>query len=651
MPILLPKTWSFLGLMLLYYSQLYAQIELAPFFSDHMVLQRDRPIRIWGEAPAGEQLRVSMANRVTVVRADEEGQWMATMGAVDVGGPYTLEIKGTSVRKELEDVWVGEVWLCLGQSNMEWPLAKTTDSDVSIANANLPLLRYFKVTSSMAMQPQEHLSNGAWLVSSPETAGAFSGVAFHFAKTKLDQEEIPIGIIEAAWGATNIKSWMSPDALQQQSDLAMIVAEMQSLNLADLQDSLQTAEQHWRESFDEFDLGLPSLWQNRMAQEVDWPLMELPQPWERGGPLSADGVVWFKKDFELTAEQSEQALELSLGVLDDEEEVFVNGEPLAPGNFDYRAFRRYTIPSTLLQAGVNTLTIRISDFGYVGGFIGKAEDLQLMQGDWRLSLAGPWKYQWGTPDLPVKPRPIGPNSYPGLVYNAMIHPLTQLTIGGVLWYQGESDLSDPFHYRNLLLNLIDDYRIRWKLGDFPFLIAQLPYFRNPLSQPGESGWATLRESQAFPLQRRRIGLIPLIDQGSTTDIHPKNKAVVGQRFALVEHLLQDKNPLSFGAARVDEVRLADSLLVLHFKDVGEGLHSDTPDHLNGFAVAGEDGKYYWAKAVLTSAFTIEVSSSLVPHPKFVRYAWADNPGPLHLFDSHILPVPPFRTDKLKVPWE
>lgn len=651
MPIYLPKTWSFLGLMLLCYSHLFAQIELAPFFSDHMVLQRDRPIRIWGEAPAGEQLRVSMANRVTVVRADENGRWMATMGAVEVGGPYSLEIIGAAVHKELEDVWVGEVWLCMGQSNMEWPLAKTADSEVSIANADLPLLRYFKINSRMAMQPQEHLPSGTWLVSSPENAGAFSGVAFHFAKTKLEKENIPIGIIEASWGATTIKSWLGPNALQQRQDLAMILAQMQNLNISDLQDSLRTAEQHWRESFDEFDIGLTALWQNRMAQEVDWPLMELPQPWERGGPLSADGVVWFKKDFDLTGEQSEQALELSLGVLDDEEEVFVNGIPLASGNFDYRAFRRYTIPSALLQAGENTLTVRISDFGYVGGFIGKPEDIQLIQGDWSLSLAGTWKYRWGTPDLPSKPRPIGPNSYPGLVYNAMIHPLTQLTIGGILWYQGESDLDDPYHYRTLLLNLIDDYRTQWKLGDFPFLIAQLPYFRSPLLQPGESGWATLRESQAFPLQRRSIGLVPLIDQGSTSDIHPRDKAVVGQRFAIVEHLLQDKNPASFGGASVDQIRVEDSTIVLHFKDVGEGIHADSPDQLNGFAVAGENGKYHWADAVLTSTFTIQVSSSLVPHPKFVRYGWADNPGPLQLFDSNLLPVPPFRTDKLKVPWE
>ncbi|NRB49536.1 MAG: hypothetical protein HRU41_17785 [Saprospiraceae bacterium] len=651
MLISLPKAWSVTGLTLLFYFPLLAQIDLPVFFADHMVLQRDRPIRIWGTAPVGEQLRVSMEDRVTVVRADENGQWMATMGSIPVGGPYSLEIKGSTSYRKLEDVWIGEVWLCMGQSNMEWPLSKTDSYEQVRTQIDFPNLRYFKVRKDMAMQPEEQLSGGSWQRASAETVGDFSGVAFHFAQSKSTQENVPIGIIEASWGATGIRTWMGPNALRKDSSLAATLATMEGLDLDKVQDSLANAALSWRERFDQYDLGLSEGWASLTTTDLDWPQMNLPEIWERGGPLLVDGVVWFKKDFELKAEQLEQDIVLSLGVLDDEETVYLNGVELPVENFSFRSFRTYTLSKEQLQLGRNTLSVKIRDYGYVGGFLGQPEDLQLIQGDWSLPLEGSWRYQWGTPELPAKPLTLGPNAYPGLVYNAMVHPLTQLTIGGILWYQGESDLNDPFHYRKLLLDLVDDYRQRWKIGDFPFLIVQLPYFRTPLLHPAESGWATLRESQAYPLRRRQIGLVSQIDLGSTNNIHPTNKRDLGGRCAQIARILDEQRPLSFGGAQVEAIENLDSVLLLSFTEVGAGLQSSLPEQLPGFAVAGEDGKFHWAEAQLVSAHTIRLRSKEVPVPLFVRYAWADNPGSLDLFDGHGLPVPPFRTDKLKVPWE
>ncbi|MBX2871331.1 MAG: hypothetical protein KTR30_04510 [Saprospiraceae bacterium] len=651
MLISLPKAWSVIGLTLLFHFQLLSQIDLPIFFNDHMVLQRDRPIRVWGTAPAGEQLRISMENRVTVVEADEAGHWMATMGAIAVGGPYTLEIKGRESYRQLQDVWVGEVWLCMGQSNMEWPLSKTDNYEAIQTQADLPSLRYFKVSKGMAMQPQTMLPGGTWQIASPETVGNFSGVAFHYAKKRLEAENVPIGIIEVTWGATGIRTWMGPEALRKQADLAANLTAMESLDIDEVQDSLRNAALTWRESFDQYDVGLQEDWAASSDEDLDWPMMDLPQIWERGGPLLVDGTVWFKRDFEITAEQSQQDIDLSLGVLDDREEVFLNGNQLPVGNFTYRSFRRYTLPQEHLEAGKNSLTVRISDYGYVGGFLGQADDLQLSQENWTLPLAGPWFYRWGTPALPAKPEALGPNTYPGLVYNSMVNPLTKLTIAGILWYQGESDLNDPFHYRQLLLDLIDDYRQQWKLGDFPFLLIQLPFFRTPFSQPGESGWATLRESQTFPLVRRQVGLVPLIDQGATHNIHPTNKEVVGKRCAQVAKILEEKMPASFGGAELEAVERTDTALILRFKEEWANLQSSTPDQLPGFAIAGADGQFYWAEARLLSDKSILLSSDQVRTPLYARYAWADNPGILDLFDGSGLPLPPFRTDKFTVPWE
>lgn len=596
-------------------------------------------------------MRVSMENRVTVVKADEYGHWMATMGSVPVGGPYSLELRGTTSYLQLEDVWVGEVWLCMGQSNMEWPLSKTDNYDSAQAESDLPSLRYFKVNKGMAMQPQDGLAGGIWQIASPETVSNFSGVAFHFAKTRLLEEGIPIGIMEVSWGATGIRTWMGPEALLKQEDLVEILASMDNLMIDEVQDSLRDAEKVWRESFDQYDLGLLENWVDTSTDQLDWPTMNLPQTWERGGPLLVDGTVWFKREFEINNEQTQQDIELSLGVLDDREEVFINGQQLETENFSYRSFRRYTLPHEQLRLGKNTLTVRISDYGYVGGFLGESDDLYLQQGDWILPLDGPWFYRWGTPELPSKPRSLGPNTYPGLVYNAMVHPLTQLTIGGILWYQGESDLNDPFHYRKLLLHLIDDYRQQWKLGDFPFLIIQLPYFRTPLLSPAESGWATMRESQAYPLGRRQIGLVPLIDLGATHNIHPMDKESVGRRCAQVAKILAEKVPASFGGAQVTEVERVDSALIVHFQSEGGNLESSRPDQLPGFAIAGEDAKFYWAEGTLLEGSSIRLTSSEVSEPRYVRYAWADNPGILDLFDGKGLPVPPFRTDSFQLPWE
>lgn len=651
MPISLLKTWSVFGLTLLIHFPILAQIDLPPFFSDHMVLQRDRPIRLWGTAPAGEQLRVSMQNRVTVVRADENGRWMATMGSIPVGGPYDLEIKGSTSYRKLQDVWVGEVWLCMGQSNMEWPVAKTDNYEEVRNQDDFPQLRYFKVGKGMAMQPEEQLRAGSWAIATAETVGGFSGVAFHFANSKWEKNNLPIGIIEVSWGATSITTWMGPEALRKDSSLAAELSVMENLDFDKVQDSLAHAALLWRESFDQHDIGLSEDWASLTASAFDWPQMELPQIWERGGPLLVDGVVWFKRDIEIKAEQLLEDIELSLGVLDDRETVYLNGVELPAENFSFRSFRTYTLPKAYLQAGLNTLTVRIKDYGYVGGFLGQSSDLGLSQGDWHMSLAGPWRYHWGTPDLPPKPEGLGPNTYPGLIYNAMVSPLTRLTIGGILWYQGESDLNNPFHYRDYLLNLVDDYRQQWKLGDIPFLIIQLPFFRTPITHPAESGWATLRESQTVPLARPQVGLVPQIDLGATHNIHPTNKAELGARCATVAGIVVERNPKSFGGAQVAEVLSTDTTLVIHFNQSGGSLQSSTPNLIPGFAIAGEDGKFYWATASLMSETSIRLSSPQVPSPIYVRYAWADNPGALDLYDGFGLPVPPFRTDKLKVPWE
>lgn len=631
-----------------------AQIELPAFFADHMVLQRDRPIRIWGKTEPGSWLRLSLAERVTVVTADAAGNWVATIGAVPAGGPYELSMLTATNTKIITDVWVGEVWFCMGQSNMEWPLRKAASAAEEIPLANIPELRYFKVPYRMRMQACTDLQVGHWSISTPETAPYYSAIAYYFAKKRLVDTQVPIGIIEASWGATGIASWMSPTALAGHPDYGPIVNQMANLNLTELQDSVQQAELAWKDSMDSLDIGLKENWMRAELNGQEWPSMLLPQPWERGGPLPVDGVLWFKTQFVLNASQASQALQLLLGVLDDEDQTYVNGHLVGETRANYRASRDYHVPDSVLLTGENTITVRIKDYGYVGGFIGEAEDMKLKQGDWTYALAGDWKYQQGTVDLGPRPRRIGPNTYPTLLYNGMVHPFRRLGTSGMLWYQGESDLGSPYHYRDLFLQLVDDYRQQWRMGDFPFLWAQLPYFRTPLSQPMESGWATMRESQARVLKRRQTGMVVLIDQGDPHNIHPIGKNIVGQRFAELALAISTAEAVEPPHWRpsIEQVKIEGNEVKIRFRQLGEGLRQlGEEETLSGFSIAGANGRFQWAEAKLVSANEIVVSNLSIPAPLYVRYAWADNPGPLNLFDAKGWPLAPFRTDQLKVPWE
>lgn len=648
------NTLALIGLCLFSTLFVHAQIELPTFFADHMVLQRDRPIRIWGKTAPGSWLRLSLAERVTVVTADETGNWVATIGAVPAGGPYELTMRTATNTKTIRDVWVGEVWFCMGQSNMEWPLRKAASAADEIPLANIPTLRYFKVPYRMRLQASTDLTVGEWKTSTPETAAYYSAIAYFFAKNRLRDTEVPIGIIEASWGATGIASWMSPTALAEHPDYGPIVNQMANLDLTELQDSVQQAALAWKESMDSLDVGLKENWMRAGFNGQEWPSMLLPQAWEQGGPLLADGVVWFKTQFVLNASQASQDLQLSLGVLDDEDQTYVNGHWVGETSTNYRASRDYFVPDSILLNGENTITVRIKDYGYVGGFIGEADDMKLKQGDWTYPLAGDWKYQQGTVGLGPRPRHIGPNTYPTLLYNGMIHPFRRLGISGMLWYQGESDLGSPYHYRDLFLKLVDDYRQQWRMGDFPFLWAQLPYFRTPLSQPMESGWATMRESQATVLKRRQTGMVVLIDQGDPHNIHPIGKNIVGQRFAELAQALSmaeaEESPPWLPS--IEQVEIEGNEVRIRFRQLGEGLRQlGEEETLSGFSIAGANGRFQWAEAKLVSVNEIVVSNPSIPAPLYVRYAWADNPGLLNLLDGKGWPLAPFRTDQLKVPWE
>jgi sialate O-acetylesterase len=232
---------------------------------------------------------------------------------------------------------------------------------------------------------------------------------------------------------------------------------------------------------------------------------------------------------------------------------------------------------------------------------------------------------------------------PGILFNAMIHPLAPYAIRGVLWYQGEDNTNHGKEYRAVLSAMIRAWRAEWGQGDFAFGIVQLPNFGDVKPEPAESSWADLRESQAATaLDVPNCGLAVTVDVGDPKDLHPKNKQAVGSRLALWALATQYGKKIEYSGPVVAGVKAEGNRLRVTFKHVGSGLEVKGGGPLKGFAVAGANGKFVWAEARIEKD-SVVVGSSAVPEPRAVRYAWADAPE-CNLYNKEGLPAVPFRSD-------
>jgi sialate O-acetylesterase len=182
-----------------------AAVRLPQVFGDHMVLQRDAPIVVWGWAGAGENVTVTLAGRTATAAADAAGGWRVTLPPLSAGGPFEMTVAGEN-RITLADVLVGEVWLCSGQSNMEMNLKNTDNAEEVLASADLPRLRLLTVEKRPSPQPQPDI-RGAWTECTPKSAEAFSAVAFFFGRRIQAELNVPVGLINSSWGGTLAEVW------------------------------------------------------------------------------------------------------------------------------------------------------------------------------------------------------------------------------------------------------------------------------------------------------------------------------------------------------------------------------------------------------------------------------------------------------------
>ncbi|MEM6690303.1 MAG: sialate O-acetylesterase [Planctomycetota bacterium] len=480
-----------------------AEIKVSPVFGDSMVLQRDQPIHVWGWVESGASVTVSMDDRSISTEANDEGRFDVSLPSMSAGGPHSLTISSGKESKTFADVLIGEVWVCSGQSNMQWRVANSNHADVEIASANYPNLRLIAVPNVAAREPANDF-NGSWEACTPDSVQGFSAVGYFFGRTIHQTLGVPVGLINNAWGGSAAEAWVPEETLAE-------------------------------------------------APEMYDPLLER---WEK---LSTN------YDFEAELAKYEER----------RQKWVANGKKGAS---------------------------------------------------------------------PRRPRnQLTGNHRPGNLYYGVLNPIIGYSIRGTIWYQGESNSSRAFQYRDLFPRMITKWRSDWNQGDFPFYWVQLADFRVEVEEPGMSDWAELREAQTMALSLPNTGQAVIVDAGEGKDIHPTDKQTVAMRLARLALTKDYGYKFASESPRLKEVRFEDGKALIDFELVGAGLETFDVQETLGFTIAGDDQVFYNADGKIIDSDTIQVQSTSVEQPVAVRYGWADNPI-VNVQSKEGLPLTPFRTD-------
>ncbi len=614
-----------------------ADIHLSVLFGDDMVLQRDKPSAIWGTAEKGEKITLSFNNTTYHATAGKDGKWKITLPAQTAGGPYDITLKGKN-SITLHNVLFGDVWVCGGQSNMQFHVSELAAKEADSTRDNNPKIRIFIAAITANYTPQDTLKGGAWKVASVESIQSFSAVGFFFGRYVQEHTGIPIGLISDNLGATAAEQWMSNDAIHQFPQFTSYYNQylaggksFQQINDAfDKNKAVFTNTLHFSD-----DPGMQQQWYSNNTDTSDWKSMMLPTYWEDAGLPGYDGSVWFKRSFDLPANYNHKSFGIGLGEIDDYNTVWVNGVKLgdAYGNLNLQS---YNAPDSILHPTNNVITVRVFDAGNKGG---------MYNFFWFPEWRGKWLYKPGIKiDAAAFKKPLVVNANifgsPSILYNGNIAPLTQLAIKGAIWYQGEANAGRAEEYKQIFPAMIQNWRSKFNQGDFPFLFVQLANYNADFNPDGLE-WAELREAQASALLLPNTGMASAIDIGEANDIHPKNKMEVGKRLALSAlKLVYGQDSTHIHPVYKSMTVAQDSIIITTTDSL---LTDDKYGYVRGFSIAGSDSIFHWAQAYLKDN-KIVVYSREVKNPVAVRYAWSNNPGTLNLYNREGLPLVPFRTD-------
>lgn len=623
-----------------------ADVRPHPLFSDHAVLQQGTDLPVWGWADAGEAVTVAIGGR-TASTVARDGTWMVRLRPLDERGPHVLTISGRNT-VVARDVLVGDVWVCGGQSNMERQLGPRDGQkpivgwESEAAGATFPEIRQFVVPHVRAVAPQAS-ATGHWIVCSPETAKDFTAVGFFFARQLHQARRIPVGLIHSSWGGTPAEAWMSEEALRRHGGFDDALGQIRLLRTRPAEAARQHAEalRTWFRAFDP-PSNAPMDFAAATLDLQRWTPVTLPGLWESAGLPGHDGVVWFRTEFTLPENWKDVPLELHLGPIDDADTTWVNGVEIGSTS-GWNTARVYPVPARLVREGTNTIAVRVLDTGGGGGFGGSAGTMRLQPAEkavQALSLAGPWWRKASVSLATVAQRPpmdfATTPAAPTVLHHGMIAPLLPYPVRGVIFYQGEANNDRAPQYRTLFPALIADWRRAWEQEALPFLFVQIAPHRAIVPE--------LREAQLLTWQRTdRTAMVVTVDCGDPEDIHPANKAPVGNRLALAARAIAYGESVDYSGPVFERLTVDHDRAWLTFQHRGGGLAcADGGSRLKGFTIAGKDGVFHPALAGIRGQRVL-VWSDKVREPVAVRYGWANVPDG-NLINRAGLPASPFRTD-------
>lgn len=620
---------------------------LHAMFQDHGVLQRDRPIAVWGDAAPGERVEITLGTRKTLVRADADGHWRADLPAFPAGGPYTLTATTRGGRSQrAEDLMIGDVWLCSGQSNMEFPVSRVLNATGEIDKADDADLRLMTIEKKTSLSPERHFPAPVqWQRTTPETVRDFSAACYFMARDLRASQRVPMGLIDASWGGTAIDAWRPETALAQdptaQADLALLRTYRSDPAAASRQFGARWTDWYRAKSGDTAGV---EPWQAKAPGE--WHPLPSFAPWEKWGIAELaqyNGMLWYRTEVTLTAEQAAKSASLALGPADDMDASFVNAVPVGV-TYAWGVPRLYPLAAGTLKAGINVIAVGVLDTWGEGGLTGTPDQRAIRFADGTsVPLPGPTDWRWLRAPAGVGDPPHAPwEAIAGFsgIYNAMVAPIGPYGLRGAAWYQGEANAGSPDGYAEKLASMMAAWRGQLAKPDLPFLIAQLSSWGPRVPQPVESGFAQIRDEQRQAvIADSNAALAVTVDLGDVVDIHPANKADVGHRLARGAEALTYRGKASPSGPWPVEARLEGKVIRVRFTGVDKGLVALSAAQPIGFELCGTTpGSCRFATATLDTSDVL-VAASPGPADR-VRFCWGDSPI-CNLTDATGLPATPF----------
>jgi sialate O-acetylesterase len=608
-----------------------SEVQFPRLISHGMVLQRDAPIKIWGRGIPDEKIRASLGGAIGSAKVLPDSTWTVLLPPLVAGGPYELQVNLQIVK----DVYIGDVWVAGGQSNMEWPLKQgVIGADAEFAKAEFPMIRFFKLDKDYSVEEKSDVSGGEWKVANAENLPDFSAVAWFFAKQNHLEKKVPVGIIESNWGGTPAEGWTEAKVLAEIEDRSYTKESIDVIENAEKWKEELAENEKRRELRDSMvrqpDSEIAGEVASTNYNDANWRSISLPS----ANPL--EHIAWVRKKFNLTATGEAS---LTFPTIEQMAYIYVNGVQIHYKNWG-EPMPELKIPAEILKKGQNVLTIRAINTWNNKPVIGNKDQMYLSQNGKKINLEGTWTYsnnivEPGLPDVEFH------NWKPGFMFNAMIAPLTNYAIRGVIWYQGESNAGRHSEYRELFGAMITNWRARWEIGDFPFLFVQLANFMERKELQPESNWAHLREAQRATLELPFTGMVTTIDIGDENDIHPRNKKDVGERLWLQAKKVAFGEKIIASGPVFQEVKQEGNALILTFAEVGKGLKLTAGDSVRGFILEDAETKFEIASGIISAENQVKLTIPEGLVPVGIRYAWADNPE-VNLVNELNLPAVPFK---------